>query len=341
MQLTPDGSQIVTFLKEFFRVVANSQNIVLMSHENMDLDAVGSIAGIIDLIDGVAPRGASIGVFPPSVSKLSRKWLDAWQIALPFVQALPAVDFLPILLDTQNTNTVLKDGSPSIEAMQTRSIIIDHHQNQGLPSRLSFIDSDVQANCEIVVNMCRALGKMPRPQANRALLAGILFDSGNLRYARNGTIRAVNALLDSGLVIEEFRGLLTEAMDVSERIARLKAGMRCSLTRISDVVVASSEVSTFEASACRGLIGLGADISIVLAGNKGEVRISARQTGECHKAHRVNLASIMHSIAGTIGGTGGGHELAAAASGSRDGAKGLKEAIKAIEHIMNAGTRPQ
>lgn len=341
MQPPSGGTRLASFLEGFFRVVAESQEIVLISHENMDLDAVGSIAGVLDLIDAVAPRGASICVYPPSVSKLSRKWLDAWQISLPFVQELPAVEFLPIMLDAQNASTVLKGSSPGIEALQARSIIIDHHQDQGLPSRLSLIDNKVQANCEIVVAMYQALGKVPGARVNRALMAGVLFDSANLRYARNGTIRVVNTLLDSGLAIEEFRGLMSESMDVSERIARLKAGMRCSLTRLSDVILAASEVSTFEASACRGLISLGADISVVLAENKGDVRISARQTGECHKAHGVNLATVMRGIAGTIGGTGGGHELAAAASGSRDGARGLKEAIKAIEDIVSAVKRPQ
>jgi nanoRNase/pAp phosphatase (c-di-AMP/oligoRNAs hydrolase) len=340
MQLPADDSQLASFLKEFFLAIEKASELVLISHENMDPDAVGSIAGIIDLIEGIAPRDASIGVYPPSVSKLSRKMLDTWQIDLPFIQTLPASDFLPIMLDTQNAATVLKASTDGIEALQARSIIIDHHQAQGLPSRLSLIDSNVQANCEIVVSLYQALGKLPRSPTNRALLGGILFDSSSLRYARNGTIRAVNALLESGLNLEDFKGLMVDAMDVSERIARLKAGTRCTLTRAGNAVIASSAVSTFEASACRGLIGLGADIALVLAENKGEVRISARQTADCHKAYRVNLASIMQSIAGTMGGTGGGHELAAAASGSRDGASGLKEAIKAIEDTINASTRP-
>ncbi len=340
MQLPADDKQFVSFLKDFFLAIEKASEIVLISHENMDPDAIGSIAGIIDLIEGVTPRGTSIGVYPPSVSKISRRLLDTWQIDLPFLQALPVSDFLPIMLDTQNAATVLKAATNDIETLQARSIIIDHHQAQGLPSRLCLIASDVQANCEIVVNLYQTLGKLPRLPINRALLGGILFDSSSLRYARNGTIRAVNALLESGLNLEDFKGLMVDAMDTSERIARLKAGMRCTLTRTGNAVIASSEVSTFEASACRGLIGLGADIALVLAENKGEVRISARQTAECHKTYRVNLASVMQSIAGIMGGTGGGHELAAAANGSRDGANGLKEAIKAIEDTINASLHP-
>ncbi len=340
MQLPADDKQVASFLKDFFLAIEKASEIVLISHENMDPDAIGSIAGIIDLIEGVAPRGTSIGVYPPVASKLSRKLLDTWKIDLPFIQAMPASDFLPVMLDTQNAATVLETGTDGIGALQARSIIIDHHQAQGLPSRLSLIDSSVQANCEIVVTLYQALGKMPRSPTNRALLGGILFDSSSLRYARNGTIRAVNALLESGLNLEDFKGLMADPMDASERIARLKAGMRCTLARAGNALIASSAVSTFEASACRGLIGLGADIALVLAENKGEVRISTRQTAECHKSYQVNLASIMQSIAGTIGGTGGGHELAAAASGTRDGTSGLKEAIKAIEDTIIASTRP-
>jgi bifunctional oligoribonuclease and PAP phosphatase NrnA len=340
MQPPTDDLQFAPFLKDFFLAIGNASEVVLISHENMDPDAIGSIAGIIDLLEDNLPPGTSLGVYPDSVSKLSRKLLDTWQINLPFIQDLPHSEFLPVLLDTQNASTVLKSSTDDVEKLQARSIIIDHHQSQGIPSRMSLIASDVQANCEIIVSLYQALGKLPRSPANRALLSGILFDSNSLRYARNSTIRAVALLLESGLDLEEFKGMMTDTMDVSERIARLKAGMRSTMVHVGNAVIVSSEVSTFEASACRGLIGLGADIALVLAEKKGEVRISARQTGECHKAYHVNLANIMRSIAGTIGGTGGGHELAAAANGLKDGASGLKEAIKAIEDTINATPRP-
>lgn len=338
MQSPTNNPLIASFLKDFFLEVERASSIVLISHDNMDPDAIGSIVGIIDLIKNVIPGSKTIGVHPPSISKLSRRLLDTWNIDLPFVTDLPASDFLPVLLDTQNVATTIKASAGEIEALQARCVIVDHHQPQGLTSRLSLITSDVQANCEIVIQFFQVLEKQPNSIAANALMAGIWFDSSSLRYARESTVRCVNFLLDTGVRIEDFKGMMNEPMDISERIARLKAGMRCTLTRAGNVIIATSEVSTFEASACRGLIGLGADIAMVLAESKGEARISARQTAECHKTYKINLASIMRSIAGTLNGTGGGHELAAAASGPGDGATSLKEAIKNIEAMINAST---
>jgi nanoRNase/pAp phosphatase (c-di-AMP/oligoRNAs hydrolase) len=326
-----------SFVNAFFLAIEQASEIVLISHENMDPDAIGSILGVMALIQERFPGKHAINVFPRSISKLSRKLLDTWTITLPFLDSLAERTFVPVLLDTQSIGAVMKSNNPNILALQQQAIILDHHHDkQGLSSRLRFTSTVVQANCELVLQLFKEAGSMPRHPTSSALLAGILFDSGFLRYAKNSTINAVHSLLATGLVLDDFRQLLSESMDASERIARIKAGMRCNITRAGDAIIAASAVSTFEASACRGLIGLGADFALVLAETKDEIRISARQTDDARKRHGVNLASIMQSIGNVIGGTGGGHDLAAAASGVKEGQEGLKQAIKAIENIIHA-----
>nr|MDO8108847.1 DHHA1 domain-containing protein [Candidatus Sigynarchaeota archaeon] len=328
--------------RDFFSILEDTREIRFVSHENMDPDAIGSIVGMIGFLERTHPSRFSFLAYPPDISKPSRKILDHLHYQVQFVDRLDGSNFLPVLLDIQNIENVLRASGEHAKILQEKSVIIDHHQIEpDLPSRLCYMDNTVQANCEIVHKFYKMKGLVPESPFNSALLAGIMFDSGFLKYARNSTIRAVSELLDTGLDIEEFRQFTSESMDISERIARLKAGIRCNITRIDDVIVVCSEVSTFEASACRGLIGLGADISLVLAENKGEIRISARQTDDCHKNHGVNLATIMRSIAEILGGTGGGHELAAAANGVKNGTEGLKKAIKAIENVIQTKSKLQ
>lgn len=329
------GTLTDVFLNDFFLVLENTWDIIFFSHDNMDPDAIGSIIGMIGFLETSSTSKFNYRVFPPKISKLSRKVLDALQFVMPTIETIPSDDFLPILVDSQNVSNVIKNDENASKGLQERAIIIDHHfAESGLNFRLGCIDSTSQSTCEIILSFFQARGIVPAEPFNRALLAGILYDSGFLKYAKNSTVHAVDQLLGTNLEINDVRQILNDTMDLSERIARLKAGIRCNLIKKGETVIASSEVSTFEASACRGLIGLGADIALVLAQNKGDVRISARQTDECHVQHGLNLAAIMQAIAPIMGGSGGGHALAAAANGTKDGVEGLKKAIKMIEQEL-------
>ncbi|HME51223.1 MAG TPA: DHHA1 domain-containing protein [Candidatus Lokiarchaeia archaeon] len=335
MSMLSRGPQIDEFLKDLFLVLENTCDIVFFSHENMDPDAIGSIIGMIGFLEASFASKFNYLVFPPRISKLSRKVIDALQFNISTIETIPSTDFLPILVDSQNISNVIKNDEILSKSLQERSIIIDHHfAESSLTYRFGYIDSTSQSACEIIQSFFQARAIEPVEPFNRALLAGILYDSGFLKYAQNSTVHAVDQLLGTDFTLNDIRQMLNDSMDLSERIARLKAGIRCNLTKIGETVIATSEVSTFEASACRGLIGLGADIAMVLAQNKGEVRISARQTDDCHVQHGLNLAVIMQAIAPVIGGSGGGHELAAAANGTKDGAEGLKKAIKLIEQEL-------
>ncbi|MFX0099395.1 MAG: bifunctional oligoribonuclease/PAP phosphatase NrnA [Candidatus Hodarchaeota archaeon] len=327
--------RVKDFFQELLLLLDEHDTIVFISHDNMDPDAVGSILGMVGLLEQTCSMEFSWVVFPDTISKLSKNLLEATNIDLEMVEKLPKDDFLPILLDVQNIGTLLDDDPGIVKDIQSRAVIIDHHQPEdNLDSRLKFIDNDAQSNCELIFYLYEYNGASLKPPCSFALLAGILYDSGFFRFTNNRTLKASTSILESGVEIEDVRRILRVKMDVSERIARLKAGSRVEYVKIGSVVIAYSNVSMYEASACRGLVSLGADIALVLAEKDGQIRISARQTEECLRSYDVNLGIVMQEVGEFIGGTGGGHDMAAAANGTTDGPGGLKKAIKIIEDII-------
>ncbi|MFW9932966.1 MAG: DHH family phosphoesterase, partial [Candidatus Thorarchaeota archaeon] len=133
--------------------------------------------------------------------------------------------------------------------------------------------------------------------------------------------------------------------DRSERIARLKAASRLLVHTIGDWVIVTAKIGAYEASACRGLIDLGADVAIV-GGKpaKDVVRISARSTNEFYQETGINLGTdIMEPLGELIDGKGGGHPNAAGANGTRNRKKALLQSVELIRKILeqNSSTQTQ
>jgi hypothetical protein len=152
-----------------------------------------------------------------------------------------------------------------------------------------------------------------------------------LRLARLEEFEALVKLLRTGARMDEVLALIETPQDLSERVACLKAASRATIYKLDEIYVAFSRVHSHEAAACRGLIKLGADIAVVAAEKRDEIRISSR--GRQSMAGLVDLAEIFKGLGEIIGGTGGGHDLAGSANGSdaksRDSA--FRYILKALE----------
>ncbi len=329
-------NRFTSFLKDFFSIMESTKPFLIFSHELMDPDAIGSIAGLIDFIQQTCNESREIMVYPSKLSKKSNDLLNIFDFSFDFSRGTIDVEnCIPVMVDMNSFSQLDGFASPSMDALQKAAVIIDHHFSEPEPpARLKWIDPTARSNCEIVFSLFEASKRFPRFPAATLMACGLMFDTGFLKHATNDSIHVLNQLIGLGVDINNIRRVLFDKMDISERIARLKAATRCEFKKLDEVVVACSNVSTFEASACRGLISLGADIAIVYADNKQQVRISCRQTEEIYQKKGVNLSVVMQAISGIIGGTGGGHAMAAAAGGVRSGKEAVDEAIKIIINLL-------
>jgi nanoRNase/pAp phosphatase (c-di-AMP/oligoRNAs hydrolase) len=214
-------------------------------------------------------------------------------------------------------------------------IIIDHHTDSNYSHSniiLKFLLSSVASNSEIITNFFKAKNLYPSLSTSKLLSLGILADTGNFKYGTNDSINIFTELLRNGIEIKKLFQVLQTTITKSEKIARIKAAKRISeIYQIHQYFILISNVSAYEASACNGLIDLGADLSFIIVKDKNhQFRISSRATDNFLKETSINLGSFMEKIGIHFNGSGGGHEGAAGCYGSTLS----EEVINEIEHFI-------
>ena len=124
-------------------------------------------------------------------------------------------------------------------------------------------------------------------------------------------------------------------MHNSQRIAHLKGAQRLKFEQINKYLVASTMLSSYEASMCKFLINLGADIAFVGAQRDDHVRISGRATNELVNSG-LHLGEFFKEISNELACEGGGHDGAAGLNGIGDVEMILNACMNKIAHILRS-----
>jgi nanoRNase/pAp phosphatase (c-di-AMP/oligoRNAs hydrolase) len=110
-------------------------------------------------------------------------------------------------------------------------------------------------------------------------------------------------------------------MNRSERIARLKAAERASVVMLGNWIVVTSQLGSYQSSAARAFLGLGAHVAFVAGEVKDKIRVNMRATEDFYEKTSAHLArDVAIPLGKLLGGVGGGHPTAAGltASGTAD-----------------------
>jgi len=127
-------------------------------------------------------------------------------------------------------------------------------------------------------------------------------------------LRKICALASNHVNPRELLQGLEIRMDLSERIARLKAAARLKIYRVGDWLIAVSRLSSFQSSSARSLVTLGAHVAIVGGESENGITVSFRALRDFIEATGINLGKdIAARIGSEFGGHGGGHSSAAKA----------------------------
>nr|MDO8117536.1 DHH family phosphoesterase [Candidatus Sigynarchaeota archaeon] len=217
-----------SFLKDFISIVEGSETILIFSHDNMDPDSIGSIAGLIDFIQQACKGTRRILIYPSKLSKKSVDIVNIFELTLDFLKdTIDTTSILPVLVDMNTLSSLNGLGNELIHDIQVNAVILDHHFSEPEPEgKLKWIDAGVRSNCEIIFSLFKASGHHPRQPAANLMACGLMFDTGFLRHATNDSIYVLNELIGLGVDVNYIRSILLDVLDVSERIARLKAASR-------------------------------------------------------------------------------------------------------------------
>jgi len=320
--------------QEFFQAVV-PERILITTHDNADPDALCSAFALKHLIERLYPN-TQVTLYFENISLVAQQIVDKFDldISLPVDISCDGI----IIVDANHPEQLghLKNRIN----LEVPLLIVDHHSphiDAEKITKYSIIDEESIAASEIIFEIYQAFN-VELSQIDAYLISlGILFDSRHLLLANNKTINILHQLLNYGIDYSDLVELLTFYVDRSERIARLKAAQRIILHEFDNWIVAVSHVSAYEASACRALMSIGADIALVYGERKDEIRISARATSEIIKKTKLNLAKdVMEKIGPIMEGEGGGHEGAAGCNGKTNLEAGLQMAIELLKTKLTA-----
>jgi nanoRNase/pAp phosphatase (c-di-AMP/oligoRNAs hydrolase) len=323
--------EITTILSQ-----ANARYIVLLGHHNADPDAVGAALALAGLLQRLRPTLKAEVAAAAGPSRLSKHLLSAMSIKLTREPNIEEADAI-ILLDT-NTTQQLNSLGARVEASKSPIIVIDHHANHPEMERqttLCISDENVSSTCEIIYSFFKEMNVRFTKTEAQLLFLGIAFDTRHFILSNSTTLKIVADLIDSGFNAQETLALLSLPMDESERIARLKASKRVKLLKVGKWIIVLSHVGSYQASAARALISLGAHVAIVAGIKSGNLRISMRSSQDFYITTGIHLGRELAKPLGEyINGKGSGHATSAGANGIQDLDACLKYAEKLLKRRL-------
>ncbi|MFH0896758.1 MAG: DHH family phosphoesterase [Candidatus Bathyarchaeota archaeon] len=298
----------------------DAKTIFLFCHHNADPDALCSAYALSKLLERTVPNAEVTIAAPQGLSKLSKQVLTRISTKIAVSPSIEGADAI-ILLDT-STLQQLDDWRSRIECCKKPLIVVDHHithPETETVSTLQIVDEHSSSACEVVFELFKEASIKPRAKEALAIFIGMTYDTKHFSIANSNTFKTAAELIGLGARAEEAFSLLEMPMDSSERIARLKAAGRLQLVRLGEWLLALSSVNSYQASAARGLISLGAHVAVVSGKREGKLRINMRSSREFYLKTKIHLG---RDIAETLGiyvkGMGGGHSTSAGVNGEGD-----------------------
>jgi nanoRNase/pAp phosphatase (c-di-AMP/oligoRNAs hydrolase) len=329
-------------LDKIIRILAtpNQKKLVLV-HHNADPDSIGSAAALKIVFPNV-----DIGI-TGDVSRTAERLLEALRVSVVSEPELRNYNQI-VLVDTASSAQL----GPYAEKIEN-PIVIDHHAPTPVWEHAKFYYCDeTKSSCtEIIYEVIRiahhlgfidfsfdsggSINIEDLERVGLALLVGIVSDTANFRYATPFTfLTFANLLRQTGRQMDEILEIVEgDAVDdPSRKTAHLKAAQRIVWKKVGTegVLVATSSVSSFEASAAKAIMQLGADVCLVAAQRGDEVRISARARRGVIERYDLHLGRLMHEIGTTFKCGGGGHEGSAGLNGTGSAQVILDECTRVI-----------
>lgn len=316
---------------EALRVLLKGR-VFLLCHHNADPDSICSAYAVQELAKALDPSVDANIFLPVGASSLSRKIIVELGILVTNDVSLGDADSL-ILLDTA-TLTQLGDWADVVASSDASIVFIDHHSLHPETSSIAslyLVDEEATSTCEIVSRLYEGYGLTPSKTVAKALLVGMAYDSRRFSIGTSRTLASASRLLEIDGPLEEVIALLSPDRNRSEALARLKAAQRMQLHEVGGWTIATSHVSSFQASAARSFLGLGAHVAVVAGRDKRKMRASLRATDRFYRETSIHLGrDIASRLGDEFNGAGSGHSTAAGVNGEGDTRMVLLRAVELI-----------
>lgn len=321
--------------RNFVRILEESKAsfVLLLCHRSADADAICSAYALQGLLKGFMPDTVFEVGCPQGVNKPSKLLLQKMPITVNMKPNIESADVI-VFLDL-NTVEQLDEVAEVIKKSPAQKIIVDHHSPNTETTKickLCVIDEKAAANCEVVYKLFKQAKVKPNFNQAKALFIGIAFDTRHFALASASTFAIVARLVAKGIDVQATLAEFAMPIDMSERLAKLKASKRAKIERVNNWIIALSHVSAFQAPAAKSLVDLGAHASAVAGLKNGKIEVSLRCTHQFAEETGINLGKdIAAPLGGYLKGVGGGHAMAAGVSGVGEIQPTLKQCLKLLK----------
>ena len=187
----------------------DSERFILVTHENPDGDALGSLVAMHELLK--------------SLGKDSVMFMAADEFPLPyeyrFFQLEGLVSVIPddvaertiVFLDCGNID---RNPADVIKRDDAHILNIDHHHDNTHFGTVNHVVPEASCTAEIVWDLMRGLDVEPSQPIAEALYVGVVTDTGKFMYENTGTRAHVMAaeLIDAGVAVHEIYHRLYEGI---------------------------------------------------------------------------------------------------------------------------------
>jgi nanoRNase/pAp phosphatase (c-di-AMP/oligoRNAs hydrolase) len=307
---------------ESYLTFLENKTVLITSHALADPDGIASAIALYfflqQQIDDI-----TIFLYFSKISKKSHLYLEKLKNRFPsfdpiFKEDITKLNFEVIfVVDTNKLSKVKEDFFTEEKALDdTYVIFIDHHYLEDSvfaekEDRDAIIIENYTSTSEILVDLYKTFKISLDNPLRYLLIAGIVVDSGYLKFANQHTHKSMAFLLGDDIQYQDVLSMLKVEPHISEKIAKIKGAQRAELIRENDWLIGISHVSSFEASVANVLIKIGFDISIVVSERKEEYRVSLRARKKVCDQCNLHLGRILEELSKQIDAVGGGHDGAA------------------------------
>ena len=284
----------------------------------------------------LVPGTESRIVCPEGVSASTKQLIENLGIPLPDDKTHPNLD-LAVLVDTNTLDQLGKTGEKLL-LEKTSIVVVDHHHphpDTAKVASLMIVDESAAAAAEVVHTLYSASRAQLEKIEASALLAALFVETKHFLLATRSTFEVAAELVGEGAEPRHLSEILSVPMSRSERIARLKAAGRSQVLSFGPWIVATSELGSYQSSAARALLGLGAHVAFVAGEAKDKVRVNMRTTENFFNKTGLHLArDLCIPVGKKLGGVGGGHATAAGLTAPGQPQEVLKACIDAFKEFL-------
>ncbi len=297
-----------------------NRRVLLLTHAGADVDAISSCASIYFAFRDKA----KITIAVPEHINLNAKAL-AKNLGIPYKMnpaEISDFDFL-IILDL-NSFSMLGYLKDKVKGFNKPIALIDHHTKSGdkiASPEFTIIREGAVSTTELIYELFKKEKINLTPKISKCIAAGIATDSANFLVADRKTFRIMAEVLhSSGMGYAELLSLSRIKVDISKKIAVLKAAKRSKIYSAFNKIIVTADVGAYEADAASTLVKLGADIAFAADEEEGKILVSARADNQFIKETGFSLPrDIFSKLEKEFNGSGGGHSAAAGFNGRGKG----------------------